>query len=84
MKITTLMLGELASNCYIQEVGNKKCVIVDIGGDAPIVFRRLEMMQRAEGQAGPRDPADARALRSHCRCGAGTGKVSDSGLCAFS
>ena len=45
MKITTLMLGELASNCYIQEVGNKKCVIVDIGGDAPIVFRRLEMMQ---------------------------------------
>ena len=40
MKITTLMLGELASNCYIQEVGNKKCVIVDIGGDAPIVFRR--------------------------------------------
>ena len=45
MKITTLMLGELASNCYIQEVCNKKCVIVDIGGDAPIVFRRLEMMQ---------------------------------------
>lgn len=45
MKITTLMLGDLASNCYIQNVGNGKCVIVDIGGDAPIVFRRLEMLQ---------------------------------------
>ena len=80
MKITTLMLGELASNCYIQEVGNKKCVIVDIGGDAPSCSAVWKLMQLET----PGNSADARALRSHCRCGAGTGKVSDSGLCAFS
>ena len=41
MEITKIMLGELASNCYVQPVGNGKCVVVDIGGDAPVLFRRL-------------------------------------------
>ena len=44
MEITKIMLGELASNCYVQPVGNGKCVVVDIGGDAPVLFRRLGML----------------------------------------
>ena len=44
MEITKIMLGELASNCYVQPVGNGKCVVVDIGGDTPVLFRRLGML----------------------------------------
>lgn len=44
MEITKIMLGELASNCYVQPVENGKCVVVDIGGDAPVLFRRLGML----------------------------------------
>ena len=42
MNVTKLVLGELASNCYIQSVGENRCVIVDIGEGAPILLRHLE------------------------------------------
>lgn len=45
MHITTLMLGSLASNCYIVEYGKGNCILIDIGGSAPVLQRRLAQMQ---------------------------------------
>lgn len=42
MKIYSLQLGELHSNCYIIETSPKQCVAVDIGGDSQYFLRFLE------------------------------------------
>lgn len=42
MQVTKLVLGALASNCYIQSIGENCCVILDIGDDAPMLMRHLE------------------------------------------
>ena len=62
MEYLSLMLGSLATNCYLLKLGDGKCVIVDIGEGAPVLLCHS---------------ADARSLRPHCRRGTGAGKVSD-------
>ncbi|WP_443965401.1 MBL fold metallo-hydrolase, partial [Ruminococcus sp.] len=42
MEYLSLMLGSLATNCYLLKLGDGKCVIVDIGEGAPVLLRRLE------------------------------------------
>lgn len=42
MKLATLMLGPLASNCYIVSNDDGDCIVIDIGGGAPVLLRRLE------------------------------------------
>lgn len=45
MQVTKLVLGALASNCYIAETGENRCVLVDIGEGAPVLLRHLELHQ---------------------------------------
>ena len=41
MKIHKLNLGELRANCYIVETAPRKCVTIDLGGDADYFMRFL-------------------------------------------
>lgn len=43
MKIHTLNLGELRSNCYVVETAPGRCIIVDLGGDADYLMSFLKM-----------------------------------------
>lgn len=43
MKIHTLNLGELRSNCYVVETAPGRCIIVDLGGDADYLMNFLKM-----------------------------------------
>ena len=43
MKIYTLQLGELRSNCYVIETAPGRCVAVDIGGDSRLLAEFLKM-----------------------------------------
>lgn len=43
MKIYTLQLGELKSNCYIVETEPGRCIAVDIGGDSRLLLNFLIM-----------------------------------------
>lgn len=43
MKIHTLQLGELRSNCHIAETAPNQCVAVDIGGDSRLLLEYLTM-----------------------------------------
>ena len=42
MKFTRLVLGELATNCYILDIGNQQAIAVDIGNGAATLMRELE------------------------------------------
>ncbi len=42
MKFTRLVLGELATNCYILDIGNQQAIAVDIGNGAATLIRELE------------------------------------------
>lgn len=43
MKIHTLNLGELRSNCYVVETAPGRCIIVDLGGDADYLMNFLKL-----------------------------------------
>lgn len=43
MKIHTLNLGELRSNCYVVETAPGRCIIVDLGGDADYLMNFLKI-----------------------------------------
>ena len=43
MRIHTLQLGELRSNCYIAETAPGRCVAVDIGGESRMFLEFLKM-----------------------------------------
>ena len=43
MKINTLNLGELRSNCYVVETAPGRCIIVDLGGDADYLMNFLKL-----------------------------------------
>lgn len=45
MQVTKLVLGALASNCYIVNTGENRCVLVDVGEGAPVLLRHLELHQ---------------------------------------
>lgn len=42
MEIQKLILGQLATNCYVQKLDESHCIIVDIGEGAPVMLRYLE------------------------------------------
>ncbi|MBR1528190.1 MAG: MBL fold metallo-hydrolase [Oscillospiraceae bacterium] len=42
MELTQLMLGELATNCYILNIGNQQAAAVDIGNGADKLLKELE------------------------------------------
>lgn len=42
MKITTMTLGFLGTNCYIIEIGNKECIIFDAGANGKKLIEFLE------------------------------------------
>ena len=42
MKLSTLMLGALSVYCYILSNDDGECVVIDIGGSAPVLLRHLE------------------------------------------
>ena len=42
MKIYTLNLGELQSNCYVAETSPGRCIAIDIGNDADVLLCLLE------------------------------------------
>lgn len=42
MKIYTLNLGELQSNCYVAETSPGRCIAIDIGNDADVLLSLLE------------------------------------------
>lgn len=43
MKIHTLNLGELRSNCYVVETAPGRCIVVDLGGDADYLMNFLKI-----------------------------------------
>lgn len=45
MKVHTLLVGELAVNCYIIETGNQHCAAIDIGGSEEKVLAFLKEHQ---------------------------------------
>ncbi len=42
MHVTRLMLRPLMTNCYLLYNDDDDCVVIDIGGGAPVLLRRLE------------------------------------------
>jgi len=42
MKMFYMMLGEVATNCYILEIGNQQAVAIDIGNGAEKLLKELE------------------------------------------
>ncbi len=42
MKVYTLHLGELGTNCFIAETGKGNCVAVDIGGDSELFLEFIK------------------------------------------
>lgn len=45
MEIQRLVLGDLATNCYVQKLNDTHCIIVDIGAGAPVLLRFLASKQ---------------------------------------
>ena len=43
MELINLVLGELATNCYILDIGNGEAVAFDIGNGAKKVMQALEV-----------------------------------------
>lgn len=42
MRVITLPLGSTAANCYIVDVGNGKCIVIDPGFDGRSIFSQIE------------------------------------------